>query len=549
MASATATVQASGGRGVITWFTIRRTRIGATAMGLVIAIGAAVQTLGIVKTYPTTAELTQFIETLRQSSGVAVLYGSTDYLTNTVGSYVAWRVLGSFAVIGAIWALAVATRSLRGEEDKGRWELLLTGSTTARRATASTLLGLYANIAAMYVIIAVCVVAIGSIPSVNISPHSSAFFALALVMAPLEFIAVGAFLSQLLPTRRAAARWAGIVLGVSFGLRAIASVSSDWVWLRNISPLGWVEQLQPMTGNDAIWLVPIIGFTVVLSLAAVYLAGKRDLGEGILADHDTARPRTLLLRSPFSFALRMTRMTVIGWAISAAIASLLLCSLAQSATSAVSSSSSLQTTFNKIVSDQAQLAAAQTFLGLIFLMLMIMVMAMAAIMVSSIREDEASGQLDNFLVGPVRRLQWLGGRVAIVVAAVAFVSAVMAAAGYLGVHNQNLGVSAHDLFLAGINMIAPCLFIIGAGVALLGFYPRATGLGLYVIIGWSFLAQMIGPIINAPDWVLNTSLLQHIALAPAVSPNWSAAAWLVGIGLVLGLGGALRFNRRDIEGE
>ena len=38
-------------------------------------------------------------------------------------------------IVGAIWGLLLATRLLRGEEDAGRWELLLAGRTTRRPAT------------------------------------------------------------------------------------------------------------------------------------------------------------------------------------------------------------------------------------------------------------------------------------------------------------------------------------------------------------------------------------------------------------------------------
>ena len=39
-------------------------------------------------------------------------------------------MLALLVIVGAIWGLLTATRLLRGEEDAGRWELLLTGRTT-----------------------------------------------------------------------------------------------------------------------------------------------------------------------------------------------------------------------------------------------------------------------------------------------------------------------------------------------------------------------------------------------------------------------------------
>ena len=45
-------------------------------------------------------------------------------------------------ILGAIWGLLIATRSLRGEEDAGRWELFLSGRTTRGRAAVQAAIGL-----------------------------------------------------------------------------------------------------------------------------------------------------------------------------------------------------------------------------------------------------------------------------------------------------------------------------------------------------------------------------------------------------------------------
>jgi ABC-2 type transport system permease protein len=52
--------------------------------------------------------------------------------------------------IGAIGGLLAATRLLRGEEDSGRWQLVLAGGTRASRATLATLAALGAAIAVIF---------------------------------------------------------------------------------------------------------------------------------------------------------------------------------------------------------------------------------------------------------------------------------------------------------------------------------------------------------------------------------------------------------------
>ena len=40
----------------------------------------------------------------------------------------------------------------------------------------------------------------------------------------------------------------------------------------------------------------------------------------------------------------------------------------------------------------------------------------------------------------------------------------------------------------------------------------------------------------------------HIAPIPTAAPNLTAAAWLLGLGLVAALGGIVAFGRRDLAG-
>ena len=61
------------------------------------------------------------------------------------------------------------------------------------------------------------------------------------------FLAVGALAGQLAATRRQAAAYAGAALGVSYALRLVADSGIGLEWLRWATPLGWVEELQPLT--------------------------------------------------------------------------------------------------------------------------------------------------------------------------------------------------------------------------------------------------------------------------------------------------------------
>lgn len=53
---------------------------------------------------------------------------------------------------------------------------------------------------------------------------------------------------------------------------------------------------------------------------------------------------------------------------------------------------------------------------------------------------------------------------------------------------------------------------------------------------------------GASQWLRETSPFLHIAPAPAAEPDWTAAAWLVGLGFLAALAGVAAFGRRDLQG-
>jgi ABC-2 type transport system permease protein len=79
--------------------------------------------------YKTQASRDALAKSFTTAGGLNALIGPVHQI-NTVAGYTAWKSVGILSVLGAIWALLLATKVMRGEEDAGRWELLLSGQTT-----------------------------------------------------------------------------------------------------------------------------------------------------------------------------------------------------------------------------------------------------------------------------------------------------------------------------------------------------------------------------------------------------------------------------------
>ena len=186
-------------------------------------------------------------------------------------AFVEWRSLGILTFVGAVWALLAGTRLLRGEEEAGRWEILLSGQTTRRRATASALAGLGISLAGLFTITGVLTVAAGRYPGADFPLGGSLYLALTLTGSAWVCMAVAALTSQLAPTRRAAATWASGAFGLMFLTRAIADSAISLHWLRLLAPARLDRGASSTDRRQLVMLIPLVSFIFLLSGAAIYL--------------------------------------------------------------------------------------------------------------------------------------------------------------------------------------------------------------------------------------------------------------------------------------
>lgn len=530
-------------------FVTKRTRKSSLILGLVLGLYMISKTSTYVKTYSTVASREKIAESIGSNVGIEALLGRAHSI-ETVTGYMTWNFLCIITAVGAIWAIFIATKTFRGEEDTGRWELLLAGQTTARKAVQDGLVGLYSGIVLIFIFLALAIIAIGHLSGVHFAIQSGVFFALSLICGAIEFIAIGVLASQLMPVRSKAIGLSAGIFGAFYLLRLIADTSSA-SWLLTISPLGWIERLQPMYGSQPLWLIPIGVFTIVVGWLSVYFAGHRDLDEAILTDSGTARAHTALLHSPISAAIRLTWLSTLVWISVIVVLSFVYAQLAKGTiVNALGQSMKISHTFNRLSHlNQTKAITTGDFLGITFLLIMIIGMFFAANAISRIRDDEASGYLDNFLVQPYSRIRWLSGRAMYTSIVIVFTGILSGGVTWLAMVSQQSGISWHSLWQAGLNAIVPVLFIVGVGVCAMGLLPRLTSIIAYGAIAWSFLVIMLSSGLNLNHWLLDTSILHQISFAPASPPVWSTNAIIVLIAIGLGAIGLISFHRRDIQNE
>ena len=510
--------------------------------GAVYALYVTGSASGYAAAYPTVAGRERLASSIGSNVGFTALLGVARHL-DTVAGFTAWRTTGVLGLMGPVWALLLATRLTRGEEDAGRWELYLAGPTTRRRTTTQALFGLLAAPVVVVVVTAAATAVDGRTQQVGFTATQATFMALALTAPALWFLGLGAVAAQLMPRRRQATILAAAALGAAFLMRLLADSNHALGWLRRATPLGWAELQHPLTGSDWRPLALLLTSAGILLLAAGWLAGTRDTGAGLLPATDSAPVHPLLLGGPVRFAIRQDRPIGLSWLAGVVVLAAIGGMVAESAAHATVGNGRFERVLQRL---GTHAAGAGAYLGVIFLVVAALTSFAATSLATAIRAEESDGLLDHLLTRPLGRQRWLAGRLLVAVGVLVGLGCASGVACWIGSIGQHTGIGIGDDVKAGLNTVPGALFVLGLGVCGFGLAPRLTSVLGYVAVSWSFLIELIGSTVPLSRWIVDTSLLTHVAPAPAVQPNWVAAVWLVALGCVLAGIGCVAFTRRDL---
>jgi ABC-2 type transport system permease protein len=517
---------------------LRTTWRGGVAWTLVFAGLAASTVKGYEAAYPTPASRALLAATLLANRGFHALYG-IPHAADTAGGFTAWRLGTVMALLAGVWMLLAATRLLRGEEDDGRWELLVSGATTPTRIIAATAAALATWLAVAFVALAAALAKSG------LPAKGSLVLAGAVSLSGAVFVGVGMLGSQLVPIRRRASGLAGAFLGLTFLVRVVADGTSGVAWLRWLSPFGWVEEVRAFAGDRSATLLLLAGSATAVLAVALAIARRRDLGRGALFGDDTARGRDFGLGSSLGFALRRAIGPTAVWTVSLGAFAFVLGLLTKDIVDFAKSSPGAVKIINRL---GGSLTVATGYLGFALSFAVLIAALYAGFRVAADREEEASGRLENVLVRPVGRRSWLLGSGLVAVLGATVVAVVAAFLTWAGAAVRGLSVPVVRLLEGGVNAVPAAALFSGLGLLVLAVVPRATvGLTLGAI-AVSYLVQLVGALVRAPSWVLDLSVFHHVPPVPAVGADLVSASALAGLGLIFAVAGSALFARRDVEG-
>jgi ABC-2 type transport system permease protein len=526
----------------VAWMVARRSVPRSLACGFLFGLAVVSSVEQFTNVYDTAGARREIASIMTGNGALRALFGAGREL-QTVPGWVAWRSLGILTILGPIWGLLLATRLFRGEEDSGRWDIVVSGPTTARRATGEAMAGLGLGLVALWATTAAMTCAAGRMTDPAIPVRAALFLSVALVAPAGLFLAFGALSSQLASTRRQASKLAAAAFGLAFLVRALGNSDGSLGWITWLTPLGWPQRLRPLTGSSAGPLVLLVVLAAILSVSAILLAGARDVGAGLVRPREAAPDRARAPRSLLGLTVHLERGHWLGWAAGLGVMAAFFGMIAAAA--ADTSSDTLDSVLTRL---GAEHTGAKAYLGAFFLMLAAALAVVAAGQVTETRDEETLGHAQALLVRPVSRSSWLSGRVLVSGAGLFALSLVIGICAWAGAATQDTSVSLGAAIAASGNTLPAALVVLGLGTLVQGLAPRWTAAAVYGVVGWSFAVQLLGAAGGGGGAVSNLSIFQPLSLMPAAPFQPGGALTLLALGAGTATAGVLAFTRRDMVG-
>jgi ABC-2 type transport system permease protein len=439
-------------------------------------------------------------------------------------------------VPAGIMAILLTARLTRGEEESGRLELLRS-LPTGRLAPSLAALSVVAlaNLALGAAVGAGMLIGGGSVAD-------SLVIGLATALTGLVFAALTAVIAQLSEHAGTVAGSALGLLALSFLVRGIGDViDRQGSWLSWFSPLAWAQQTRAFV--DLRWwplLVSALAVLVLLLLAGA-LSQRRDLGAGLRAAPPGRSRATAALLAPGGLARRLIAGSLLAWGIGLFLFAIAFGSLASSLTD-----------FAEQLPDLEGLAPIRlddltsSFSAFVLMMLAIGPVALSVSGVLRMRTEESAGRLAGVLVAGTSRVrqavQWL----LVVLLGTATMQVLLGLGVGIGVWAATEDTAwIAEMTLASLAYLPALALYAAIALALYGLATRVTGLA-WLLVGYTALVTFLGQMLGLPEWAMDLSPLQHVALVPSEDLDAVPLVVMAVAAAVLLVLGLLALRRRDL---
>ncbi|MGX5654580.1 hypothetical protein ACWKWC_07395 [Geodermatophilus nigrescens] len=475
---------------------------------------------------------------LAENPAIRTLFGPPVGL-DTAGGFTVWRTGTVLAVLLGVWAAATAVRLTRGEEEAGRWDLLLAG-----RLRLRSLVGRALAVVVGATVLAGAAAATGLVLA-GAPPAGAAVFGAGLTGVGAGGAALGTAAAQLAGDRRTASGLAVAVLLAGLLVRMVSDGVPALDPLGWLTPYGLLARAVPFAGDRLLPLVVLAALAALPAVPALALAAGRDVGAARLAGRTHRSRASRLVRSLPGLALHRARRPLAGWALGAAAYFLLIGVLATTMTDFLRD----EPAFARLAAQAgfAELGSVPGYVSALYTLLALALGAFAASRVAAVATDEAAGRLTLLLALPVGRVRWLLTELATTVAATLALAAVAGLASWAGAAWVGAGLGLGEALAGALSVVPVAVLCLGAATAALGLVPAATlAVGVAPAVG-GYLLLVLADTLGWPSGVRALSPFAHLAAVPAEPWDAAGAAGTVSVAVLLAVTGCLALRRRDLR--
>jgi polyether ionophore transport system permease protein len=482
---------------------------------------------------------------------------------DTAGGYATWKY-GFTILVMALWPILAGSRMLRGEEERGSLDVVLSVPRGRARLALEKLAAMWTALLLMALLIGLLTYASGLSVSADFGLSGALLFGLNLALICGVFGSIALLISQFTQERRGATGTTGGLLALFVVVDMIHRVIPGTEWLSRLSPIYYYNLSKPLIpsyGTDVVAMLVMLVLSVLLSGAAVWLFVRRDVGAPValpgflrLQERTVSPERGLpanawSLRSLYTRSLAKIAVPTFWWTVViaglAAWMVFIVVQTEQQLKSLYEDSPLLSSLISKVGGGDASFNAS--LLSFFFVFLPVLLMAFAVTQASRWAADEEDGLQELVLATPQPRVKVLLTRFGALTTATVFIAVVTLALTALAAAISGLALDRGNLAAASLSIIPMGLLIAALGYLFSGWLRTAidTGLLSFLLVAW-FAVTFIGPELNLPNAVLRLSAFYYYG-TPLVNglPLGDMLVVLAVAAAALVLA-AWRFMRKDI---
>jgi len=337
------------------------------------------------------------------------------------------------------------------------------------------------------------------------------------------------------------------VIALAYLLRAVGDAASSGSWaagLSWLSPIGWAQQMRPY--GPLHWWVLVIPVLVTFAVTAVAyaIAGRRDLGTGLLPVRPGPPVAGASLRNSFGLAWHLQRGTLLAWAAGFALYGLVIGGLAAGIGPLVGNNTAARKLFVELGGQtglvNALLAATMGFMGV--------AAAIYAVQAAlRLRGEESGGRAEPVLAAAVGRIRWAWSHLVFAVAGpVVLLLLVGLTTGLVyGAHTGDVGKALGQLVGSALVQLPAVWVLAGIAVLLFGLVPRWSAAAWGALVG-SLVLTELGSLVNLSKWAADISPFTHVPKLPGGTFTATPLVWLLVVAVALTAAGLAGLRRRDL---